>query len=69
MRDRLHNFRQFADAAAAAAAAAAAVYPPIGTWGLWYLPGSAEFHVKWTGVAEVTAGVARGTPGGARGRS
>ncbi len=25
----------------------------MGTWGLWYLPGSAEFHVGWTGAAEV----------------
>eukprot|EP00960_Hanusia_phi_P052988 761777-Hanusia_phi.AAC.4 len=33
-----------------------AIYPPLGTWGLWFLPGSAEFHVAWTGVAEVLGG-------------
>ena len=33
-----------------------AIYPPAGTWGLWYLPGSASFHVAWTGVAEVLGG-------------
>lgn len=33
-----------------------AIYPPQGTWGLWYLPGSAEFHVAWTGVAEIGGG-------------
>ncbi|EOD21280.1 hypothetical protein EMIHUDRAFT_241402 [Emiliania huxleyi CCMP1516] len=33
-----------------------AIYPPVGTWGLWYLPGSAEFHVAWTGVAECLGG-------------
>mmetsp|Transcript_24883 Transcript_24883/g.50532 ORF Transcript_24883/g.50532 Transcript_24883/m.50532 type:complete len:282 (+) Transcript_24883:110-955(+) len=32
------------------------IYPPLGTWGLWALPGSAEFHVAWTGVAEVAGG-------------
>jgi len=32
------------------------IYPPIGTWGIWYLPGSAEFHVAWTGVVEVLGG-------------
>ena len=34
----------------------AAIYPPQGTWGFWYLPGSAEFHVAWTGVAEIGGG-------------
>jgi uncharacterized membrane protein len=29
------------------------IYPPMGTWGLWQLPGSADFHVAWTGVAEI----------------
>jgi uncharacterized membrane protein len=24
-----------------------------GTWGLWHVPGSARFHVYWTGLAEV----------------
>mmetsp|Transcript_26255 Transcript_26255/g.52624 ORF Transcript_26255/g.52624 Transcript_26255/m.52624 type:complete len:260 (+) Transcript_26255:14-793(+) len=32
------------------------VYPPLGTWGLWQLPGSADFHVAWTGVAEILGG-------------
>jgi len=31
--------------------------PRRGAWGLWYLPGSASFHVNWTGVAEVLGGV------------
>lgn len=31
-------------------------YPPPGTWGIWYLPGSASFHVAWTGVAECLGG-------------
>lgn len=34
-----------------------AIYPPLGTWGIWYLPGSAEFHVAWTGVAEFLGGL------------
>lgn len=33
-----------------------AIYPPEGTWGFWYLPGSASFHVAWTGVAEIAGG-------------
>ena len=33
-----------------------AIYPPQGTWGFWYLPGTAEFHVAWTGVAEALGG-------------
>lgn len=34
------------------------IYPPPGAWGgLWQLPGSAAFHVTWTGVAEFTGGV------------
>ena len=32
------------------------IYPPIGTWGIWYLPGSAEFHVAWTGIVEMVGG-------------
>lgn len=39
-----------------AADAFEAIYPPQGTWGFWYLPGSAEFHVAWTGVAEIAGG-------------
>lgn len=34
------------------------VYPERGAWGWWYLPGSAKFHVEWTGVAEVLGGIA-----------
>lgn len=33
------------------------IYPTEGAWGFWYLPGSSEFHVKWTGVAEFLGGV------------
>ena len=33
------------------------IYPSQGAWGFWYLPGSKEFHVKWTGVAEILGGV------------
>ena len=33
-----------------------AIYPPIGTWGFWFLPGSSSFHVAWTGVAELAGG-------------
>ena len=33
------------------------IYPPKGAWGIWYLPGSAKFHVQWTGVAEILGGV------------
>jgi len=32
------------------------IYPPPGTWGFWYLPGSAAFHVAWTGVVETAGG-------------
>lgn len=39
-----------------AAAAFESIYPPAGTWGIWYLPGSAQFHVAWTGVAEILGG-------------
>ncbi|CAK9093094.1 Uncharacterized protein SCF082_LOCUS43791 [Durusdinium trenchii] len=39
-----------------AAEAFEAIYPPMGTWGFWYLPGSASFHVAWTGVAELLGG-------------
>ena len=34
----------------------AAIYPPPGTWGFWYLPGGADFHVAWTGAAELLGG-------------
>jgi len=33
-----------------------AIYPPQGTWGFWYLPGSPQFHVEWSGIAEVAGG-------------
>ena len=33
------------------------IYPPRGTWGVWYLPGSPEFHVQWTGIAEIAGGL------------
>ena len=33
-----------------------AIYPPQGTWGFWSLPGSATFHVAWTGLAELAGG-------------
>ena len=33
------------------------IYPPPGTWGFWYLPGSASFHVTWTGVVEALGGL------------
>ncbi|KAJ8599820.1 hypothetical protein CTAYLR_004026 [Chrysophaeum taylorii] len=32
------------------------IYPPRGTWGFWNLPGSPEFHVRWTGAAEILGG-------------
>ncbi|CAM9393486.1 unnamed protein product [Scytosiphon promiscuus] len=33
------------------------IYPGRGAWGFWYLPGTASFHVKWTGIAELAGGV------------
>ena len=34
------------------------IYPYKGAWGgLWQLPGSPDFHVKWTGVAELVGGI------------
>lgn len=32
------------------------IYPYRGAWGLWYLPGSPEFHVVWSGIAELLLG-------------
>ena len=32
------------------------IVPPPGTWGIWYVPGSAAFHVAWTGLAEIAGG-------------
>ena len=32
------------------------MFPQRGAWGIWYLPGSAEFHVAWTGFAELAGG-------------
>jgi uncharacterized membrane protein len=39
-----------------AAEAFQAIYPPPGTWGFWFVPGSAAFHVAWTGVVEGLGG-------------
>lgn len=33
------------------------IYPGRGAWGIWYLPGNASFHVKWTGIAEIAGGL------------
>ena len=33
------------------------IYPSIGTWGIWYLPGNAKFHVLWTGIVEFICGL------------
>lgn len=33
------------------------IYPSQGAWGFWYLPGSPEFHVEWTGYAELLGGI------------
>jgi uncharacterized membrane protein len=34
------------------------IYPYQGAWGgLWKLPGSADFHVAWTGLAELVGGL------------
>ena len=32
------------------------IYPPVGTWGIWFVPGSAAFHVAWTGIVEILGG-------------
>lgn len=31
--------------------------PASGSWGFWYLPGSKRFHVYWTGIVELFAGL------------
>ena len=33
------------------------IMPARGAWGFWHLPGSKEFHVVWTGVVEIIAGL------------
>jgi len=33
------------------------IYPSPKAWGFWNLPGSPEFHVKWTGVGEILGGL------------
>ena len=33
------------------------IYPQKGSWGIWYVPGSSQFHVAWTGVAEIIGGL------------
>lgn len=40
----------------AAADAFQDIYPRFGSWGIWYLPGSAVFHVAWTGAVESLCG-------------
>ena len=32
------------------------IYPQKGSWGFWFIPGTAEFHVEWTGYAELLGG-------------
>lgn len=32
------------------------VVPLQGTWGIWYVPGSRSFHVKWTSIVEILGG-------------
>jgi len=32
------------------------IYPQADAWGLWNVPFSAEFHVLWTGLAEIFGG-------------
>lgn len=34
------------------------IVPGKGAWGVWYIPGRASFHVKWTGIVEFLAGAA-----------
>lgn len=46
------------------------ICPGKGAWGLWYVPGNASLHVKWTGIAEIVGGcclaaVGLGVPGAA----
>ena len=33
------------------------IMPAWGAWGFWYLPGSKQFHVVWTGIVEIIAGL------------
>jgi hypothetical protein len=33
------------------------MHPAKGAWGIWCIPGSAKFHVRWTGVAEIMGGL------------
>jgi uncharacterized membrane protein len=33
------------------------IYPSRGSWGIWYIPGSKQFHVAWTGIAEFVFGL------------
>jgi uncharacterized membrane protein len=33
------------------------IMPAPGAWGFWYVPGSKEFHVLWTGIVEFVAGM------------
>ena len=33
------------------------IYPATGSWGIYYIPGSKQFHVAWTGIAEAVLGL------------
>jgi len=39
------------------------IMPPYGTWGWYKVPGSADFHVKWTGCTEIVCGAALAASG------
>merc|ERR1719362_1025979 len=36
----------------------AGIVPPLGTWGIWLVPGSGLFHAYWTGIAHLLCGLA-----------
>lgn len=33
------------------------IFPSEGAWGIWNVPGGREFHVAWTGAAELAGGL------------
>ena len=33
------------------------IVPPNSTWGWWWMPGSADFCIAWTGVVEIVGGL------------
>ncbi|KAJ8901496.1 hypothetical protein NDN08_007341 [Rhodosorus marinus] len=35
----------------------ARIVPSWGAWGWWYIPGSPNFHVIWSGIAEILGGL------------